>query len=399
MRSELRLRFDYGDVVPWVPPRRHARRRRRPRRGLARLRRRARTAATSRRSPTSPSRPASASRSCSPGTRRTCTGRTRSTPWPRWRRPSGSGSEWADRCPYHGPYREAVLRSLLTLKALTYAPTGGIVAARDHLAARGDRRPAQLGLPVLLAAGRHLHPAGAAVRRATPRRRIAWREWLLRAIAGEPGRLQILYGVAGERHAAGVASCPGCPATRGPRRCGSATPLSTSSSSTSTARWWTAATCPAATDWTRRGRLAASSAALMTSLERALEEPDEGLWEVRGRSPALRALQGDGLGRGRPSGPDRRTTGLAGPVDRCGALRTRSTPTSAQRLRPRPRHLHPVRTARRHLDAALLLIPQVGFLPPSDERVGGTVEAVQRELGRRHGPRATTRRHDDGVSR
>ena len=90
------------------------------------------------------------------------------------------------------------MRSLLTLKALTYAPDRRHRRGRHHLAARGDRRRTQLGLPLLLAARRHLHPARPAADR-LPRRGRAWREWLLRAIAGAPGRLQILYGVAGER--------------------------------------------------------------------------------------------------------------------------------------------------------------------------------------------------------
>ena len=81
---------------------------------------------------------------------------TETTAW--WR-------EWTGRCTYDGPWREAVLRSLITLKALTYAPTGGIVAAADHVAAGATRRRAQLGLPLLLAARRHVHPLRAAQRR------------------------------------------------------------------------------------------------------------------------------------------------------------------------------------------------------------------------------------------
>ncbi len=106
---------------------------------------------------------------------------------------------WSDRCTYDGPYREAVLRSLITLKALTYAPTGGIIAA------------ATTSLPEELGGSRNwdyrfcwLRDAAftlqALVKTGYTEEAAAWREWLLRAIAGSPDRLQILYGVAGERH-------------------------------------------------------------------------------------------------------------------------------------------------------------------------------------------------------
>ena len=107
---------------------------------------------------------------------------------------------WADRCTYDGPYRGAVVRSLLTLKALTYAPTGGIVAA------------ATTSLPEELGGVRNWDYRYCWLRDATftlqalvktgyTDEACDWREWLLRAIAGSPERLQILYGVAGERQA------------------------------------------------------------------------------------------------------------------------------------------------------------------------------------------------------
>ncbi len=105
----------------------------------------------------------------------------------------------------------------------------------DHLAAREAGRRAELGLPLLLAAGRHLHAAGADVRRLRATRRCSWRDWLLRAIAGNPANIQIMYGVAGERrlpeYDRGLAA-----RLRRATRSGSATPLSISSSSMSTAR-------------------------------------------------------------------------------------------------------------------------------------------------------------------
>ncbi|CAM5740398.1 glycoside hydrolase family 15 protein [Streptomyces hirsutus] len=106
--------------------------------------------------------------------------------------------EWVEHCSYHGPYREAVIRSLITLKALTYAPTGGIVAAPTTSLPEdigGVRnwdyrctwlRDAAIALSSLLRTGYREEAR-------------AWREWLLRAVAGDPENLQIMYGIAGER--------------------------------------------------------------------------------------------------------------------------------------------------------------------------------------------------------
>ena len=143
-------------------------------------------------------------------------------------------SDWASRCTYTGPYREAVLRSLLTLKALTYEPTGGIVAAPttslpEHLGGvrnwdyrYGWLRDSAFTLDALIRSG-YVDEAR------------AWRDWLLRSIGGNPADLQIMYGVAGERRLV-ENEIPGCPDTRRRGRSGWATPLPTSCKSTSTAR-------------------------------------------------------------------------------------------------------------------------------------------------------------------
>ena len=142
--------------------------------------------------------------------------------------------EWAARVRHHGDYHEEIHQSLLVLKALTYAPTGGIVAApTTSLPERigGVRnwdyrfcwlRDATLTLLAMLQAGYNEEA-------------IAWREWLLRAVAGDPADVQIMYGIAGERRLE-ERELDWLPGFEGSRRCGRATRPGTSCSSTSTAR-------------------------------------------------------------------------------------------------------------------------------------------------------------------
>ena len=291
--------------------------------------------------------------------------------------------EWSARCTLRRARTGTpCVRSLITLKALTYAPTGGIVAAPDHLAARGDRRRTQLGLPLLLAARRHAHPAARCSPAATSRRRAAWRDWLLRAVAGDPADLQIMYGAGGRAAAAGDTSCRGCAGYEGsaPVRVGNArrrpAPARRLRRGHRLACTWPATAGLA----DEVARLEPAAEPDRTSWSPRWHEPDEGLWEVRGpRRHFVHSKVMAWVAADRAVAPWRRSPALERDRGTLAArCATRSTGTCATRATTRSATRSPSRTAPRTLDAAPLLIPQVGFLPPDDPRVVGTVEAVQR---------------------
>ncbi|RNL70643.1 glycoside hydrolase family 15 protein [Streptomyces sp. I6] len=289
--------------------------------------------------------------------------------------------EWSGRCTYEGPYRDDVVRSLITLKALTYAPTGGIVAApttslpEDPGGVRNWDyrycwlRDSTLTLGALLSTG-YLEEAA------------AWRDWLVRAVAGDPSDLQIMYGVAGERRLPEAE----LPWLRGYEN---SAPVRIGNRAVDQLQL---DVYGGVMDSLRLGREAGLESAphawnlqlsLLGFLESTWREPDEGLWEVRGprrhfvHSKVMAWVAADRAVRTLEDDPS-----LPGDVTRWRAMRDAVHREVCEKGFDAERNTFTQYYGSDELDAAALLIPRVGFLPPGDPRVVGTVDAVRTGLSR-----------------
>jgi GH15 family glucan-1,4-alpha-glucosidase len=286
--------------------------------------------------------------------------------------------EWSQRCRYEGEWREAVVRSLITLKALTYAPTGGLVAAATTSLPEklgGVRnwdyrycwlRDATFALYALMTGG-YVDEAR------------AWRAWLLRAIAGDPSQAQVLYGVAGERLVPewDVSWLPGYEGSV-PARVGNA--------ATTQFQLDIHGEVVDALHYARRIGLEADEDAwrvegnLVEFVESAWQKPDEGIWEVRGpRRPFTHSKVMAWVALDRAVKAVERF-GLEGPVERWRAVRAAIHNDVCRNGFDRELGAFVQYYGSKLLDASLLMIPLVGFLPATDPRMLGTVAAIQKHL-------------------
>ena len=285
--------------------------------------------------------------------------------------------EWVARCTYQGTYRQAVVRSLITLKALTYQPTGGIVAAATTSLPEdlgGVRnwdyrycwlRDATITLEALLRTG-YTDEA------------FAWRAWLARAVAGDPRDVQIMYGVGGERRLDEWEAdwLPGY-ANSAPVRIGNA--AVNQRQLDVYGEVIDALSLGRATGIAMDRHAWSLQRALLTFLEKHWDEPDEGIWEVRGprrhfvHSKVMAWVAFDRAVRAVEAG-------ASGPAEQWRAIRDQIHAEVLEKGYDDKRGAFMQYYGSTQLDAAVLLIPEVGFLPPDDPRVVSTVRAVQREL-------------------
>ncbi len=285
---------------------------------------------------------------------------------------------WMSRCSDKGPWHEAVTRSLVTLKLLTYIPTGGILAAPTT------------SLPETIGGMRNWDYRACWIRDATfslyafisggyIEEARAWREWLLRAAAGRPEELQIMYGPAGERHLEEreIPWLAGYEDSR-PVRIGNEAhrQLQLDVYGELMDALYAAETFrlePSADAW-------GMQRVLLDFLEGAWMKPDAGLWEVRGpvrhftHSKVMAWVAFDRAVK------FVERSSLPGPVERWRALREKICDEVCERGFSKARNAFVQSYGSDDLDAALLLLPQVGFLPATNPRIVGTVEAIQREL-------------------
>ena len=286
--------------------------------------------------------------------------------------------DWVAQCTYEGDHKEAVVRSLITLKALTYQPTGGIVAA------------VTTSLPETLGGGRNWDYRFCWLRDATLtleslmrggfyEEAMAWRDWLLRAIAGDPSQLQIMYGAGGERRLDEWEAdwLPGYEGST-PVRIGNAAAgqfqldvygevmsalyeASLSGDAVERPAW----------DLQRT---------LMDFLESGWRDPDDGIWEVRGPRRHFthsKVMAWVAIDRAVKTVEQ---CGTEGPIDRWKAVREEIHTQVCDEGFNVAKGSFTQYYGSDQLDASLLMIPLVGFLPANDPRVRGTIEGVEREL-------------------
>jgi GH15 family glucan-1,4-alpha-glucosidase len=287
-------------------------------------------------------------------------------------------TDWSSQCTYTGDYREAVVRSLITLKALTYEPTGGIVAAATTSLPEtlgGNRnwdyrfcwlRDATLTLESLMRGGFYQEA-------------MDWRNWLLRASAGDPAQMQIMYGAAGERRLDEweVDWLPGYEGST-PVRIGNAAAGQFQLDvygEVMSALYESLHTGESGESRTWQFQLA-----LMEFLKDGWREPDDGIWEVRGPRRHFthsKVMAWVAIDRAIRTAEE---FGMEGPLDQWRAIRQEIHDQVCDQGFNASKSSFTQYYGSEELDASLLMIPLVGFLPARDPRVRGTIEAIEREL-------------------
>ncbi len=286
--------------------------------------------------------------------------------------------EWSGRCTYQGEWRDAVMRSLITLKALTFQATGGIVAAATTSLPEqlgGQRnwdyricwlRDATLTLLAMMGAG-YYEEAG------------AWRDWLHRAIAGSPEQIQIMYGLAGERRMEEWV-VPWLSGYQG------AAPVRVGNAAADQLQLDVYGEVMDALHQARKGGLSPGPASwtlqvnLIEQIIMIWDEPDEGIWEVRGgrrKFTFSKVMAWVALDR---AVADAEAFNLPGPLEHWREVRACIHATVCEQGYNPQKQTFVQSFGSEDLDASLLLIPLVGFLPHDDPRVLGTVAAIERDL-------------------
>jgi GH15 family glucan-1,4-alpha-glucosidase len=286
--------------------------------------------------------------------------------------------DWSGICNLKGPWRDAIMRSLITLRMLTFSPTGGIVAAATTSLPEwiGSVRNWDYRFCWLRDATFTLYALLSSGYRSEAR---AWREWLLRACAGHPAEMQIMYGLAGERRLTEY-EIPWLPGYEGsaPVRIGNAAVEQLQldvygelMDSLHAANRYGLEASPHA--WALQRKL-------LEYLETIWERPDQGMWEIRGEPRHFtfsKIMAWVAFDRAIKSVEQ---FGFEGPRGHWQKLRQRIAEQILERAYDRERNTLVGYYGGRDLDAALLLVPQLGFLPNDDPRVRGTIEAIEREL-------------------
>jgi GH15 family glucan-1,4-alpha-glucosidase len=286
--------------------------------------------------------------------------------------------DWTAKCDQSGAFRNVVTRSLIALKALTYAPTGGIVAAPTTSLPEwigGVRnwdyrfcwlRDATLTLLAFMNAG-YFEEA------------VAWREWLLRAVAGRPEQAQIMYGIGGERRL-DEWEVPWLAGFRG------SAPVRIGNDAAGQLQLDVFGEVMDAMHQARRGGIDqndegwAVQTAFIGHLEKVWTEPDESIWEVRSARRHFtysKVMAWVAFDRTIKSVE---RYGFDGPVDRWRSIRATIHDEVCRRGFDPEQNSFVQSYDSKELDASLLLLPVVGFLPPEDPRVKGTVAAIESKL-------------------